>query len=109
MGMDTGKIEDALAPAGKRGHLLSGLLLLSLAHLAAFAFLPPDWAEGWALYLAGVQFVYAFPLSWFVKRMGWTATWMGLWLGVLATLLLPVVLIVGGWLAQGGELGFGGL
>lgn len=106
--MSTTKIEDALAPPKSRGHLLGGLLLLLLAHLLAFALLPPEWQTGWAVYLAAVQIVYVFPLSWFVSRMGWGATWIGLWLGFLITLLLPVVLWVGGWLAEGGTLGFAG-
>lgn len=95
-------------PKKSRGHLLGGLALLSGCHLIAFALLKPDWRAGWAVYLALVQFIYVFPLSFWVRRMGWAATWFGLWLGVICTILLPPVIWVGSWLAHGGKLGVAG-
>lgn len=105
----TTPLEDAIAPPQSRGHLLGGLVALLLSHLAAFSLLPGEWYNAWDWYLAFVQWVYVWPLSWFFGRMHWRATVIGLWLGALATLLLPFVLWLAGWMARGGKVGIAGL
>ena len=76
----------AIAPP--KGRLTGGILSLFVGHALWFSLIPALRNEWGAMALGLTQMIYVWPLAYLFKRLHWSRTRFGLWLGVLFTLVV---------------------